>query len=206
MKVALKVICLALLFSNINAVQAISTISSVSIEVFPISGDITTNITIQVRGEPHRRDYITKSRDYPILNIYFDDVLIANQIKPVTYPKYGDYSYYEASWDYSFMVPNKYPYSELGEHVITAKVEAADGTTETNTANFTINNYIPPPEWWEDLPDDFIDSIRGPAGEQGPQGIQGEPGESYPVMTFYFIIGASAIALLVSLSALIKPR
>ena len=84
MKVAIKVLFLALLFTNIYAVNAMSSISSISIEVFPKSGDITTNIAIQVRGEPYTRQYITTQRDYPVLNIYFDDLLIENKIVPLS--------------------------------------------------------------------------------------------------------------------------
>jgi len=212
MKVSFKLFFLALLFTSICAVSAKSSISSINIDVFPTSGDITTNITIQVRGDPYTRDYITSQRDYPVLTIYYDDIVIANRIKCVTRPKVISYSYYEASWDYSFKLPNEYPYSELGDHVITAKVEATDGSTATNTATFTIVNYIPPPEWWEDLPPEFIDSITGPMGppgEIGPvgsQGVQGEDGESYPQNALYYTLGASTMALLVSIYVLSKTH
>ena len=173
-----------------------STISSITIENFPLNGDITTDIFVKVRGVP----YICGGQARRIY-IYFDDMAVVQGQLPNEVNR--------ASWDASITVPNLYPYSELGTHTITATVEASDGTRVSQSSSFDVVNHLPPPKWWQDLPQDFIDSITGPAGERGspgPQGIQGEPGESYPVTTFNIILGASAAALLISIIGLMKSR
>lgn len=196
-----------------------TTITEAIIEASPNQGDITTSIFVQVRGEPYDVNglfggYLTAKADYPRLYLYYDDKCIIQRMACVTAPGIGDYSNYWSSWDVTISVPNEYPYSELGVHYITAVIEASDGTTASTTTAFEIVSYIPPPEWWEDLPQDFLDNItgpQGPAGLQGIQGLQGEQGPkgdtgSYPIEALILNFSLSSIAVLMSLIALVKAN
>ena len=177
MKKVILFVFLSLLVTVIPAVFA-TTVTSASIEIYPNKGDITTNISVHVRGEPYVGGFVTVQGDVPVLYLYYDDKLIVERLKCVIIPPaYGDFSSYNCVFDVTFKVPNEFPYSELGVHNITVVIEASDGTFAKANTTFEIVNYIPPPEWWEDLPQDFIDKITGP---QGPQGIQGEQGVQGP--------------------------
>lgn len=194
-----------------------STISEATIEASPRQGDITTDILVQVRGVPYRADFATASGDVPVLYLYYDDKVIVQRMKCVTYPKYLDYSTYEVSFDVTVAVPNEYPYSELGVHNITAVIEASDGTKANATTSFEIVNYVPPSDWWDDLPQDFVDSITGPQGvigpqgetgsagpqgEQGTQGVKGDPGP-YPTEAVMLNLGVSVVSGIIAVVALI---
>jgi hypothetical protein len=170
-------LCSIVFLLLVESVSA-STITEATIEVSPRRGDITTDIFVQVRGEPYTGGFLTVAGDVPVLYLYYDDKVIIERMKCVTKSRgYGDFSDYEVSFDVSVKVPNEHPYSELGEHSITAVIEASDGTRASSTTTFEIVNYIPPPEWWEDLPQDFIAEITGPQGPQGEIGLQGPEGE-----------------------------
>jgi hypothetical protein len=200
---------LFLLIGCVNPVNA-STINSIDLEVNPHSGDITTDILIRVRGEPFNGGFLKTAGEYPVLYVYYDDSIIMSRVAPVIRPKsWGDFSDYEASWDVSIKVPNEHPLSELGVHVIKVIVEASDGSTASEMATFDVVNYIPPPEWWNDLQEDFVESITGPQGESGidgKQGPKGDAGEPYPKEALYYSIGASSLALLVSLAAFFRGK
>ena len=149
-------------------------ITGVSIEVSPKQGDITTKILVKVRGEPYRNG----STCY--LYLYWDDKCIVQRLEDVdvSVPPIRSHIH---SWDCDITVPNEFPYSELGIHNITAVIEADDGSSANTTAAFDIVRYIPPPEWWEDLPQDFLNKITGPQGPQGlqgPQGVKGDKGDT----------------------------
>lgn len=171
------VVCLCIVFSLVLPTVSATTIDSITLEVYPKQGDISTDIFVQVRSEPYNGEIATATNDAPFLYLYFDDKVIVQRIKCVIKPKWGDYSYYEVSYDAKIKVPNEYPYSELGKHKITAIVEASDKTKATTSTTFEVVNYIAPPDWWEDLPQDFVDSITGPPGLIGPKGDKGEQGE-----------------------------
>jgi len=203
-----------------------TTVTGATVDVYPKQGDITTEIFVSVRGEPYKGGILTAAGDVPVLYLFYDDKIIVQRMKSRIIPKgYGDYSDYECSFDFTFNIPNEYPYSELGIHNITAVIEASDGTSANATTTFEIINYIPPPEWWEDLPEEFIDEITGPqgeTGEQGPHGIQGEQGQigpqgpqgekgdkgdkgdtgPYPNEAIMFNLGISAISVIISIIAL----
>ena len=219
-----------LIFTLIIPVVQGSTISSITIELYPTNGDITTDITIKVRGVPFSGGYVTRAgaSEYPVLYITYDDKIIASRLAPVTwYGGYGDYSGYSASWDAIIKIPNEYPYSELGKHIVKARIEANDGTVATASTSFSIVNYIAPPEWWSDLPSDFLTTIQGPVGpkgdtgaqgvkgntgSQGPkgdtgiQGPKGEPGQDFPITAMYYVITASTLALFFGIAAFITAR
>lgn len=200
-----------------------TTVTSASVEIHPVQGDITTTIFVHVRGEPYKGGIVTAQGDVPVLYLYYDNKSIVQRMKAVSYPRpYSDYSDYECVFDVSFKVPNEYPYSELGVHNVTAIIEASDGTKANATTSFEIVNYIPPPEWWEDLPQDFIDEITGPQGEQGeqglagPQGVKGDTGLQglkgdkgdkgdtgpYPSEAVMFNLGISAVSGIIAIVAL----
>jgi Collagen triple helix repeat (20 copies). len=148
-------------------------ITGATIEVSPGQGDITTGILVQVRGEPYRNGQGS------CLYLYWDDKCIVQRLEDldVSNPPISSHIH---SWDCAVSVPNEYPYSELGIHNITAFIEADDGSSANATAIFEVVNYIPPPDWWEDLPQEFVDEITGPQGAQGPKGEQGEQGPVGP--------------------------
>jgi len=214
--VLMSLIFFLLLTKSVSA----STIVGATIEVSPGQGDITTDIFVHVRGEPYTGGFLTVAGDVPVLYLYYDDKVIVERMKCITKSRgYGDFSDYEVSFDVSFKVPNEFPYSELGVHNITAVIEASDGTSANSTATFEMVNYIPPPEWWQDLPQEFIDEITGPPGPQGEQGTQGEQGSTgpqglkgdkgdkgdtgpYPNEAVMFNLGISAVSGIISIIAL----
>lgn len=217
---------LVLSLIDIHSVSATTTITGATIEVYPSKGDITTNILVHVKGEPYTADYTTSFKDYPVLYLYYDDKCIVQRMPPITVSPPGPlYNPYYCSFDINVSVPNEYPYSELGIHNITAVIEASDGTKANATAKFEVVNYIPPPEWWKDLPEDFVRSITGPQGIQGPQGatgpqgpqgaqgiqgiqgVQGPKGDKgdtgpYPIEAVALNLGTSATSAIVSIIAL----
>jgi len=215
-KIAL-ILFFLIVFVPIHSTSA-TTISEATLEVSPKKGDITTNVLVQVRGEPRQGGYLTAAADYPVLYLYFDDLCIVKRMSPHTWKKYGDYSGYECTWDVEINVPNKYPYSELGVHTIKAIVEASDGSSTEKTATFEVVNYIPPSNWWKNLPDEFIKEITGPQGPVGskgekgdpgpigPKGEKGETGDPYPTEALYYTVSMSTLSLIISLIALIIAR
>jgi len=174
-----------------------SQIATITIEAFPNTGDITSDILVKVIGVPYicggplRRCYV-----------YFDGKNVASGVVPVDTGG-------RASWDVTFKVPNETPYSNLGEHTIKAFVEASDGTSATATTTFNVVNYIQPPEWWRNLPSEFVQMITGPAGAKGATGAQGpkgDPGTSAPMEYIYASMGVSALAIIIALIAMTRRR
>jgi len=186
-----------------------NTISGISLDVFPTSGDITTTIFVRVRGTPYNGIYKDADNNYPVLYVFFDDKVIMQREVPLIYPRTYYDSYYDAAWDVEIKVPNEFPYSNLGVHEIRVRVEANDGTSATAKTTFNVVNYIQPPEWWRDLPSEFLDTIRGPTGPKGATGAQGpkgDPGVSAPVEYFYASIGISVVAIIIALVAITRRR
>jgi len=167
---------LLVLFLAVQSIPLASstTVTSASIEIHPVQGDITTNILVQVRGVPYHSVETW-------LYIYWDEKPVVVR-KPAVYHEVYLDGWWELTWDVSIKPPNEYPYSELGTHNITASLEDVEGSKVLSWVTFNITNYIPPPEWWRDLPQDFLDMITGPQGpkgdkgDQGPQGLQGPQG------------------------------
>lgn len=217
-KIGVMLCCLIIICSS-NLPQA-NAISSLTLEIFPTNGDITTDITVRVRGVPFTGEYYRQTEAYPVLYIFFDDKIIESRLEPITRSKtgFGDIYVYSASWDTIIKVPNEYPYSELGQHKITAQIEGSDGSKANATAYFNVVNYVAPPEWWEDLPSDFLAKITGPQGPQGvkgdqgiqgpvgPAGPRGPQGEVAPVEILYATIGVSIVALVIAVLAFLKSR
>jgi hypothetical protein len=169
------IVSIIVLMSLVGLVKG-STVTSATVDVHPVEGDITTDIFVHVRGEPYNGTTYTVYADFPVLYVYYDDKLMVDKMQPFKVPyTAGGWTNYLLSYDVTIKVPDEYPYSELGPHKITAVIEARDGTYATAFATFEIVHYIPPPDWWENLPQEFIDEITG---KQGEQGIEGEVGKS----------------------------
>ena len=89
-------------------------------------------------------------------------------------------------WDINFYPPSDF--CQKGEHTIRIWVEDSENKiVEWPVWKYTITSIIPRPEWWKDLPPEFIEEITGPPGPQGeigpegPQGIEGPQGEAGPL-------------------------
>lgn len=161
----ISLVLLSLFWFSVITKPAHSSIDYVKIS--PIKGDITTNILIEVGGAP----FISGEKRY--LYVYWDDLCVVKKIE------IGYYYYI----DVTINCPNIYPYSNLGLHNITVAVHRFLETgfiSENKTCQFEIIHFIPPPEWWQDLPQEFLDLITGPQGLQGERGIQGPVGPMGP--------------------------
>jgi len=174
--VFLVVLPLFLFLSGIAPIFA-STVTSASIVIAPSKGDVTTSIFVHVRGEPY---YSSESEaNFPVLYLYYDDSPMVRRLQPSVCGR-GFGSWYECIFDINITVPNIYPYSELGNHTITAVIEASGGTTANATATFEIIKYYPPIDdlitWWNELNATEKALFTGPQGPAGPQGIQGLSG------------------------------
>jgi len=186
-------------------------------EVYPSEGDITTDILLKVRGEPIQGEGIH------YLYVFWDNKVIVQREEDVKVGIFGEE--HIRAWDLIIHVPDEFPYSEIGIHNITWTIEYGYTEVYRNSTTFEVNEYIPPPEWWEDLSEEFIDEITGPQGmtgdkgdtgsqgiqgEQGqigPQGPQGEKGDKgdtgpYPNEAVMFNLGISAISVIISIIAL----
>jgi len=212
---------LPLLLTYISSVSA-TTITAATIQIFPNEGDITTKIIVQVRGEPYSPsslwgNYVTDKADYPRLYLKYDNIIIVQRMACITAPGDGSYSYYYCSWDYNFSIQeiqqlNKYPYSNLGTHIINATIEASDGTTASATATFTIVNYLPPVDlfwtWWNSLNSTIKSQLQGPQGIQGPKGDTGATGPQgqYPTEVLILNLGISTLSVIISIITLRKVQ
>jgi len=162
---------LSLLVTVIPVVVA-TTVTSANIEIYPNKGDITTAIFLKVREIPltgNLSHYLYVIWDSKILVQRTEDIFVQTDM-------WGN-GYFIHAWDLTIHAPNEFPYSELGIHNITIIIEEGYIEVCRNGTNFEIINYIPPLEWWKNLPQDFLKNITGP---QGPQGIQGEQGVQGP--------------------------
>jgi hypothetical protein len=207
--VFLFILCLSVLPAN-AVIDHTSTINAISVESFPLTGDITTDIIIRVRGIPYDGliDTYALNTNIPKLYIIYDGKIIVNGQNAPTYTLDSGHTGYSMNWDTKIKAPNEYPYSESGVHIITARVEAGDSTIATDTCTFSIINYVSPPSFWSNLPPEFIERIRGYQGQQGIQGIQGIrgidgadgiDGKDAPTNLIYLGLVVSVISLVMSL-------
>lgn len=162
-------------FSMLLPLAVATPLTSVTVEAYPNEGDVTTDILVHVRGETYGSHLI------PVyLYLFWDGKNIIERQEAIKHPYISD-PWWELSWDIWIQPPNEYPYSELGKHTITAILENEQGVTTKSNATFNIVNYYPPPEWWQDLPQEMIDQIKGEQGKQGIQGDQGIQGTLGPI-------------------------
>jgi len=162
----------ALLPSSLVAVSAIDTTYS----VMPGKGSSTQDILIMVRGVP------LTSADPMWLYVFWDDVPLVKRQADIAL-KTG----HEHRWDITVKPPAGY--NTLGKHDIDIWVEGTDGTMKKLYWQYTVTSGLPPASWWQTLPQEFLDAIRGPegqpgekgaAGPQGAAGQRGQPGQQGP--------------------------
>ena len=179
-KLLVTILSIIVVMSLVGSVHG-STVTSATVGIHPAKGDITTEIFLNVRGTPYNGTSYNYYEDFPVLYVYYDNKLIVDKMEPFKVPyTYGAWTDYLLNYDVKIKVPDEFPYSELGSHTITVVIEALDGTFASAFVSFEVVNYIPPPDWWEKLPQEFIDEITGATGAtgaQGEQGIQGGTGK-----------------------------
>ncbi len=192
-------------------------ITGATIEVYPSEGDITTDILLKVRGTP------IQTVGAHFLYVFWDNKSIVQREEDIPVGIFGEEHIH--AWDMNISVPNEFPHSELGTHNVTVTIEYGHTEVYRNSTTFEVVNYVPPPDWWEDLPQEFIDEMTGPPGPQGPQGEQGSQGQQgeqgpagpqglkgdegdkgdtgpYPYEATVFNLGMSAVSGVISAIAL----
>jgi hypothetical protein len=82
--------------------------------------------------------------------------------------------------DIHINAPNKYPYSNLGNHTIYIEIWNVDTFCTNFTLTFQVIKYYPPVDmlitWWNNLTAAQKQLFIGPKGDKGDQGIQGIQG------------------------------
>ncbi len=78
---------------------------------------------------------------------------------------------YEHRWRFSFYPPKDR--AQKGSHYVQIWVYDHEGTIGKKTFYYNIKSVVPRLDWWEDLPPEFVDSLRG---EDGVDGAKGDPG------------------------------
>jgi hypothetical protein len=165
-------------FAIISIVLLLSTIYEVSAaepyaKIYPKEGTIFTDIYIQIRN----------LGDGILFHLYawWDDKLIIERLQNPDYAQYSWQHDYKGLYDTHISTPNEYPYTELRNHTVFIEIWKERTTFFLNfTLTFKIVEYYPPPsfykEWWDNLPQEFKDQLKGELGEQGIQGFQGIQG------------------------------
>lgn len=154
---------LAALVTNAAALET-------SYNIMPHSGPYDQPILIWVRTDP------LVSTDAIVLYAFWDNIPILERIPDIA-QKNGDHRH---MWDLSIIPPSNM--AEEGPHQIRIWLEEPDGSITRMLYQYTITDGLPPIDVWarfiEDNPD-FLESIRGPMGEQGEMGnigMEGMPG------------------------------
>jgi len=193
---------------------SVDALTSATMEVYPNEGDVTTEILVHVRGSPYKIDTSVTIGSGVYLYLYWDTKCISEHLEPKIMGRF-----WELTWDVHLRPPNEFPFSELGNHTLRAVLESGEGEIAETSSTFKIVKYLPPPEWWTNLPQEILDQlkgnqgipglqgkegIQGPMGPQGEQGIQGEQGPqgvqgkegTYPISFLLIPTIISAIALI----------
>ena len=144
-----------------------------SYDIMPHNGKFDTPILVWVRCDPL---YVG---DTSWVYVFWDNVLVYERtVSPVS----G--SLFKWGWDITFTPPEGYNY--IGTHRIKIWVEEPSGKKTELPYQYEITDGIPDPEWFETLPTEFLDEIRGPpgpigekgdTGNQGPIGMKGDKGD-----------------------------
>ena len=140
-----------------------ATDTSIRYNVMPGDGSYNQKILIWVRCDP----LTAPAPGY--IYIFWDGVPVIP--RTVTPKVTGGYSY---GWDLTITPPAAYSYK--GDHMIMIWIEYSDGTTKTRTWEYTVTDGVPPLEWWQNLPPEYLNQIRGPKGDKGDTGAKGEVG------------------------------
>ena len=142
----------------------------IKVYVFPQEGTVNTEILIMVQLDPR------EGKKPRYLYLFYDDIGLIQRKSCIRITS----ARYEYSWDVKIKPPKEAPYSDLGEHLIEVWIDDGTRSFKKAEANFIINEYIPPAEWWEQLSQSFIKRITGPSGPPGPEGDQGPQGDQGP--------------------------
>jgi hypothetical protein len=166
-------------FAIISIVLLLSTIYEVSAaepyaKIYPKEGTIFTDIYIQIRN----------LGDGILFHLYawWDDKLIIERLQNPDYAQYIWQHDYKGLYDTHISAPNEYPYTELRNHTVFIEIWKERTTFFLNfTLTFKIVEYYPPPsfyqEWWDNLPQEFKDQLKGEQGIQGERGATGLKGD-----------------------------
>jgi len=133
--------------------------------LYPSHGTSQTNILAMVRPD--------KPASGPLwLYIFWDDMPIITRLMDPIVDKTHTYM-----WDIIIHPPQDPFYCKKGTHQITCRVEDEDGNVKYGVYVFKIDDTIPVASWFDDLPQEFIDQITGPAGPKGNTGATGPEGD-----------------------------
>ncbi len=106
------------------------------------------------------------------LYLFWDDVPIKDGVADVKISAGS----YEHRWRFSFYPPKDR--ATKGSHFVQIWVYDHEGTIGKKTFFYNIKSVVPRLEWWEDLPPEFVDTLRGQDGIDGAKGDPGEKGDS----------------------------
>lgn len=143
-----------------------STEYKLNVEHMPYEGNSDTPIVIFVTTTP-----LAGSKPW-FLYLFWDDVPVKDGMADV---KISTGSY-EHRWRFSFYPPKDR--ATKGSHYVQIWVYDHEGTIGKKTFFYNIKSVVPRLEWWEDLPPEFVDTLRGQDGADGAKGDRGEKGDS----------------------------
>jgi Collagen triple helix repeat (20 copies) len=144
-----------------------------SYDVMPHEGPYDQTVLIWVRTDP------LVTSDSIVLYAFIDNVPVMERVPDLAL-KNGEY---EHRWDLKLDFPPAL--ATEGTHMIRIWLEESDGTITTLIYSYKITDGLPPISAWDKFIEenpDFLESIRGPMGEQGvrgPVGMEGLPGVGY---------------------------
>jgi len=158
------IILCALFIPSVN-----STDFDLNVDYMPYEGDTNTPIVM----------FVTTSNPFSgtkpwYLYVFWDSIAIKDGVADV---KISD-TKYEHRWRFTFYPPKDR--AGKGSHTIQVWVYDHEGTIGTHKIFYNIKGIVPRLEWWEALPQEFIDKITGPRGPAGPVGRTGATGEAGP--------------------------
>lgn len=137
-----------------------------NVEHMPYEGNTDTPIVMFVTTTP-----LAGSKPW-YLYLFWDDIPVKDGMADV---KIGTGSY-EHRWRFSFYPPKDR--ATKGSHFVQIWVYDHEGTIGKKTFFYNIKGVVPRLEWWESLPGEFVDSLRGQDGVDGAKGDLGEKGDS----------------------------
>lgn len=151
------------IFASISTLtKAIDAPFEVNITRFPSSGDADTKMILIIRTSP------LQSAGSWHTYVYWDDKLIIDKSFDIFVSK----DLWKHTWEFQIT-----PTGSRGTHYIDIWVIDNYGNAVSKITTFKLTKSAPPPEWWNDLPEEFIDLVTGPKGIQGEPGIQGLKGD-----------------------------
>ena len=137
-----------------------------NVEHMPYEGNTDTPIVIFVTTTP-----MAGSKPW-YLYLFWDDIPVKDGTADVKISAGS----YEHRWRFSFYPPKDR--ATKGSHYVQIWVYDHEGTIGKKTFFYNIKSVVPRLEWWEDLPIEFVDMLRGKDGVDGAKGDLGEKGDS----------------------------